>query len=110
MTDIKPGDRVRVTVEGELRTNGDDTLVLRSGDGMRWPFHRDYITGIEVIPQPESWQSGDVVLDAGGDVWKRTADGLAWWWWCGCRPRGAYDDATPIRPLRLLVRDGKPVT
>lgn len=63
----------------------------------------------------EQWKPGDVVLAADGEIWKRT-DGtgyrglvvdppVPWLRFDDSYPKA---EAVPVRPLVLLVRDGKP--
>lgn len=70
-----------------------------------------------------AWQAGDIVLDSVGGIYQRAgaediADG---WAWCeGAEaalnkfggayvPEGSVDEHKPVRPLTLLVRNGRPV-
>ncbi|MEN4464155.1 hypothetical protein VXE65_19130 [Mycolicibacterium conceptionense] len=70
-----------------------------------------------------AWQAGDIVLDSAGGIYQRAsaediADG---WAWCeGAEaaldkfgrtyvPEGSVDEHKPVRPLTLVVRDGRPV-
>lgn len=90
--------------------------VLREAMNRRALCGFDSVTASDVVaevgaalnpePQPESWQPGDVVLDAKGVPWQRTSTDR---WWCpGFSSK--FDEDHPTRPLRLLARDGKPVT
>jgi hypothetical protein len=71
-------------------------------------------------PQPQ-WEPGDVVLAADGSLWCRAAehDIEQGWPWAYCHgsaprggvamPEGSVAEDYPVRPLRLLLRDGQPV-
>jgi hypothetical protein len=64
----------------------------------------------------EHWQPGDVVLDAQGDLWTRSAQhdvdqGWPWAYTYGSGrsvPEGSVSESCPARPLTLLIRGGKP--
>lgn len=86
-------------------------------------------TAVAIIHRPasravmEEWQPGDVVIDNRGNLYSRaseddadqgfpwgyvsgatrTADGQAW------VPEGSLEEGFPVRPLTLLVREGRPV-
>ncbi|MGI5216289.1 hypothetical protein [Nocardia sp. CA-290969] len=68
------------------------------------------------------WQHGDVVIDDTGYIWQRADDAdvaRGWPWAHGATVtvrdghpisgEGAVEESAPVRPLTLLVRDGKPV-
>jgi antitoxin (DNA-binding transcriptional repressor) of toxin-antitoxin stability system len=66
----------------------------------------------------ENWQPGDVVLAADAAIWTRATArsiGCGWPWRLGARgpagviPDGRQAEDEPVRPLTLLVRDGKAV-
>lgn len=69
--------------------------------------------------QGESWEPGDVVLDAHGDLYTRAHEQSVregWPWSLGCdggtsgpAPEGGVGEGHPARPLTLLVRGGKAV-
>lgn len=69
----------------------------------------------------ESWVAGDVVLAADGGLWVRAAahDVAQGWPWAYCHgdapqtgrtppPEGAVEEGYPVRPLVLLIREGRP--
>lgn len=99
----KPGERWRVTIEGEIRMafeEGKGALI-----GALWqPFA---VGTWERLPDPEpEWQPGDLVLDARGEVWRRREPvdmyGVAYVW-DSFSNEYPSPDATPVRPLRRLV-------
>lgn len=112
MTAPKPGDRVRVVIEGPVfEVNAGVTLSIGNIQA-RWhvPAEGALIGGgsvsVEVLPPPEpEWQPGDVVLDKLGIAHLRVE--------CGPRPGDVWqtfsgefhDDTFPLRPLTLVVRD-----
>ncbi|MBB5081352.1 hypothetical protein [Nonomuraea endophytica] len=76
-----------------------------------------------LVPTPEEWQPGDVVLDNQGSLFARASahDEAKGWPWgytsTAARgfdgeayvPEGSVEEGYPTRPLRLLVRDGRTV-
>lgn len=114
MTAPRPGDRVRVVIEGEARAlnstawKPDEFIVGDDGDtpNVISPSAA-HVVSVEVLPPPEpQWEVGDVVLAANGAVYSRFPEGR-WYGFAG----GPYESDLPqaVRPLTLLVRDGKPV-
>ena len=104
MTDInpKPGERWRVTIEGEITDAsgvwvdlGSQCFKVSEGAWERLPD-----------PEPE-WQPGNLVLDAAGDIWRRRpadaekADRYPW----EMVGDGWYPESDPVRPLTRLVRE-----
>ncbi|MFI6317306.1 hypothetical protein ACIBG8_07295 [Nonomuraea sp. NPDC050556] len=77
-----------------------------------------------VVPTPEEWRPGDLVLDNQGRMFTRASaedEASGWPWGYASEdvrdvtgrphvPEGAVEEGHPTRPLRLLVRDGRPVT
>ncbi|TLF96837.1 hypothetical protein FEK35_27500 [Nocardia cyriacigeorgica] len=68
------------------------------------------------------WQYGDVVIDDTGYIWSRADDedvARGWPWAHGATQtvraghpiagEGSVEESAPVRPLTLLVRNGKPV-
>jgi hypothetical protein len=65
------------------------------------------------VNTPEQWREGDVVLDADGLIWERgdpkdIIAGRAWLLIGFDMGYQVASDDEPMRPLTLLVRDGKP--
>lgn len=115
--EIRPGQRVRVTIEGPLYDLLDRGMEIGLVD------YRVYVptvmteqesewggglkVEVEVLPDPEPrWQPGDVVLDANGSTWQYLKATRGWADYLG---NTVLPRALP-RPLTLVVRDGKPVT
>ncbi|MEU1813212.1 hypothetical protein [Micromonospora aurantiaca (nom. illeg.)] len=82
---------------------------------------RVVVTG-DVLPADEHWQTGDIVLAADRALWCRARDediAQGWpWAYAGDHaprsvgdhlPEGAVEEQRPVRPLTLLLRDGRPV-
>lgn len=97
---VVEGDKVSLNVTGRVTkvvTDGERTAVwFRDEQGREFAALEDQVDTVE------DWQVGDVVLDADGDVYRRT-HGLCW-----LEP-GSGDvcpDHEPLRPLQLLVRAG----
>ena len=101
------GHRVKAeqVVVGEVDdVTGTWVYVVDDTSDLARPLRRDRFT-FERLPDPEpEWQGGDVVLDAKGWSFLRTAGG--WSDFNGLR----YADEEPARPLTLIARAGKPVT
>jgi hypothetical protein len=57
------------------------------------------------MAEAETYETGDVVLDLMGRVFKRSGHGR----WLLTGDSHFYDDAIPHRPLTLLVHEGKVV-
>ena len=97
----QPGERWRVTIEGEVqKSSANDLITLSSPHGENL-IYIDEGTW-ERLPDPEpEWGVGDLVLDADGAAWRRREEG---WWLMGAF--GTYADAKPTRPLRRLVVEG----
>ncbi|MEU5242226.1 hypothetical protein ACH4UR_37240 [Streptomyces lydicus] len=80
----------------------------------------DRTAAVEVVGEP-TWQYGDVVLDAVGEVWTRASTRereQGWPWAHGAATtlisqghpystQGGSREDEPVRPLTLLVRNGK---
>ncbi|MGW5259668.1 hypothetical protein ACWEQG_01755 [Microbispora sp. NPDC004025] len=86
-------------------------------------------TAVAIIHRPatrmvmEEWQSGDVVLDNRGNLYARASErdagqGYPWGYVSGATrtvdgqawvPEGSLEEGFPVRPLTLLVREGRPV-
>ncbi|MGW4241224.1 hypothetical protein [Nocardia sp. NPDC004722] len=78
---------------------------------------------VPLVPETETvWRPGDLVVDAHGNLWSRasaTDTSQGWpWGYPGehigvpgdfAVAEGSVDEATPVRPLTLLVREGVPV-
>lgn len=77
----------------------------------------------ELIASPGEWQPGDWVLDAAGAVWVRSKD-PRWVWGYASEnawtrhphpgsprvveiPSGSVEEYDAVRPLTLLIRDGR---
>lgn len=117
MTEIRKGDRVRVTIEGvvvNLDRLGEWVHVEGSHGGHS--IHLASLTvPVEVLPPVEDWHVGDVVRNAHREDDQRTWIKLASLGdarvWISCQGNGISHvsrDQLPIR-LRLLVRDGQAV-
>ena len=98
--DLKPGDKVRITLEGVLTHQNDKYLALRMPSGM-WSYFRkeldDFVAVEKVEPEAEG---GCVYEDAAGDLYYRMSTTSQW--------RYVYngqlmDHDFPKRPLRKLV-------
>ncbi|QLE71122.1 hypothetical protein FGW37_05455 [Streptomyces rectiverticillatus] len=64
----------------------------------------------------DRFQAGDVVMDANGDLWQRARDEdvAKGWPWAYMTEglgdaEGGLEEEHPARPLRLLIRDGRPL-
>ena len=107
----RKGDRVRVVLEGEVYHSGYSTFDMGPFDtyGVN-TINRDdkHIVSVERLPDPEpEWQTDDHVLDASGEVWRRSLDGG--WFFAGSTGDKYQDEDVP-RPLTLIVRGGKAVS
>ncbi len=76
----------------------------------------------DLLDPVECWQPGDIVLDADRGLWCRAeqrdvAQGWPWAYAPSRAPRrqdnnipeGAVAEKDPVRPLTLILRDGRPV-
>src|SRR3954469_6246318 len=110
MTAPQPGDRVRVTYEGEWMGGPQFIGWQGSVDVRGKACSIPQAATVEVLPKPvyanhdtTEFQPRDVVRDAEGDVFVR--GGASGWW--------ALDEfewrrhSIAIPPLTLLVRDGQ---
>jgi hypothetical protein len=106
LSDLKPGQKVRVTYEGVVQNDSfcqDGELAIRNADRMGYHYHgRDQVK-VELV-EPE-YVNGAVYLDANDAVWQ------FWSSFCG-RPawftpadETPYDFDRPARPLVRLVRE-----
>lgn len=108
MTELRPGRRVKVTIEGAISECGldcGDIHVETASGSVR--LAEKYVSSVEVLPDPEpDWQYGDVVT--------RHCNGLnATYIHDGFNlrsPGGVVVHPCPDCQLTLLARDGEPVT
>jgi len=102
------GALVRVTLEGRASKSmftPNALIIGAAGPGMNViRLDADHVKSVEVLPEPESWEPGDVVLSAAGVAYRRTYD-ATWHGFSGYE----WADDDPSRPLTLLARDGEPV-
>lgn len=107
MTAPKPGDRVRVVLEGEYQRSGETTAYLTRGDGGTWATFNDAtVVSVEVLPPPEpEWQQRDVALSPLGITYERISGDR----WIAPGSEQTIPHSRMPRPLTLIVRDGKPV-
>ncbi|GIF75662.1 hypothetical protein [Asanoa siamensis] len=103
------------------RARGRGAELARTADGFAPVADRDVVSG-EVLAAEEHWETGDIVLAADRSLWCRAHhDDIAQGWpWAyaaeyaprrsgGSVPEGAVEEHVPVRPLTLLLRDGRPV-
>ena len=120
---IARGTRVRVTYEATfdgVNTGPDRGWYVRD-ERNHW-FSTPADATIEPI---EDLRPGDIVIDANSDIWSRSFNSPEWYFvstsgmQCSGVPGrrdekhvrdGWYEDSAAVRPLTLLVRDGKAVT
>jgi hypothetical protein len=99
------GDTVRLVVIGPVTQFDAATGQTKVGNAQLGSVNflaiDKIVTEIEKVVPPESWQDGDVVLDADEKVYRRTRRGT----WQKFNGEDVFD-RVPTRPLTLLVRDG----
>jgi len=107
----KVGARVRVVLEGPVGAAFEADIFGRpcftlgdEQDGNAIHPAADHVKSVEVLPEPESWEPGDIVLSALGGVYARS-NGDTWRGFSGLD----YPEVMPSRPLTLIARNGKPV-
>lgn len=99
------GDLVRVVVEGPVTQYDQATGQVRVGNAtlgsVNFTLADQILKDVEKVVPPETWRTGDVVMDATGRVFRRTPR-ETWLTFGG----DEVFDYKPPRPLTLLVRDG----
>jgi hypothetical protein len=109
----RKGDKVRVTLDCEyIGENGFGQTLIKADGGET--FYLPGTTAVEVI---EDLRPGDVYRDRDGDLGVYVADEERPWLLLTIMGKVRRDGMTEplpdlilVRPLTLLVRDGKPVT
>lgn len=113
------GDRIRATTvhEGVVTFASDSGhFTLRHDDGTCTTGCVSGQTTVELLPPVEDWQPGDVVRNADDPedkrIWVNDDPAAPDLWFGAVHPRGGWRWAREKMPanLRLLVRDGQPVT
>lgn len=105
MTDVKKGDRVKVTYEGEVvtgpytRPDGSTYAHVR-GPGTTHVAYLN-IDGYTVERIEPEYKPGQVYVDNDGRLFYRTGDPV--WPWRDVPHNDRYTHAYPMRPLTRLV-------
>ncbi|MFI6179800.1 hypothetical protein ACIA8R_29945 [Nonomuraea sp. NPDC051191] len=97
--------------------------IARPGSvGERHMNELEHVSAPVVVPTPEEWQPGDLVIDNDGRLFVRATpqgEEAGWPWGYPTEharaydggpvaPDGSVEEGYPTRPLTLLVRDGRP--
>lgn len=129
--DFPPGTRLTVTARLELPCDRCNGTAVDPEDSSPGTVYGDFpeppalepcrACQFGTPPEPgEEWRHGDVVLAADGRIWTRAHpddQARGWPWASGaevtanhgrpCASEGSCSEDTPVRPLTLLVRDGR---
>ncbi len=101
------GDTGRAVLEGPVTQYDPATGQVKLGNAqvgsVNFLLTDELLVSLEQVLPPESWQEGDVVLDAEQKVYRRTRRET----WQKFNGEDVFD-SVPARPLTLLVRDGQP--
>lgn len=128
-SDFPPGTRLTVTARLELpgtRCHGTTTgpehpsPATAPGTPDEPPAPEPCRSSRSTASAAENWQHGDVVLAADGRIWARAHpddQAQGWPWTSGAKvtvsqgqpyaSAGGRSEGTPVRPLALLVRNGR---
>jgi hypothetical protein len=104
------GDQVEVVLRGKVTSAGPSwaNCFWIARTNLINPSHR-HVVSVERLPDPEpERQTGDVVLDGAGRVFRCRLGARGEPVWGGWHGHWFGDDEL-VRPLTLLVRDGKVV-
>jgi len=108
LSDLRPGQKVRVTYEGIMQDDGfcnRGEIAVEASDGAVADYHYHVFSKAQVeLVEPE-YVCGAVYQDADGDLWVLDqgfrADGDPAWFSPG--DSSAYDFDRPVRPLTRMV-------
>jgi hypothetical protein len=108
----KSGDHVEVVLRGKVTNAYGGSWFTLEGSGLTdIAMEGDEVVSIkEVLPPEQKWLSGDIVLDVRNVPYEYSAIGneVERWWQMASDRRVAL--SYPKRPLRLIHRDGNPVS